>query len=51
MRACITKSRSSAAPIRQATAVCHSSRSCSAFGTFHDVGGCILKGDELAAAK
>ncbi len=32
MRACITKSRPSAAPIRQPVAVCHSSRSCSGFG-------------------
>jgi hypothetical protein len=34
MCACIMKSRPSAAPIRQAIAVCHSSRSCSAFGNF-----------------
>ncbi len=34
MRACITKSRASAAPIRQPVAVCDSSRSCSAFGNF-----------------
>jgi hypothetical protein len=49
IRTCIRKSRPSAAPIKQPTAVCHSSRSCSAFGSFSVSGG-ILKRDELATA-
>jgi len=40
MRACITKSRPSA--------VCHSSRFCSALGSFHDIRGSVLEGHELA---
>ena len=34
IRACIKKSRPSAAPIRQAMAICHSAWFCSAFGSF-----------------
>src|SRR5258705_13642823 len=35
---------------RASTAACHSSRSCSAFGSFLDIARGILQGDELATA-
>jgi hypothetical protein len=50
MRACITKSRSSAAPIRQATARLPFRKILLGLRQLHDVGGGVLERDELATA-
>src|SRR6266851_4137864 len=50
MRACIMKSRPSAAPIRQPIAVCHSSRFLLGLWQLHDVIGGVFEGDQLATA-
>ena len=51
MLACINGPRRPyAAMIKASVAICHSARFCSAFGSFHDVVGCLFERDELAAA-